>query len=180
MDANILKKAIADAVRADESAYSKWKNAGGACASAYVTKPQMESDRDALAAMIIAAIPGAEKAINKKIERGDKSQEANLARLEKIAAQKKVSGYCARLLAYAFPPETKEKSAQTMPQTMQAEPKAETASQTAQMTAKAEKITDQIASMIEVLGKMETAPEGVNLVQAIKNLRLAASFLKGI
>lgn len=182
---DLLSKAISDAVKTEEAATNKWKNAGSVAKSFYVDRSLMESDKEAVCGFIISAFSKAEqKTLNDTFERGDKSPETLVLKAVKKNLQTKISVYWSRLLNYAFPPEKVSRAPQQAnaesAESEEASEEVSTIPEKAPSEAKTESMAETITAMVEKLQKMENPPSGVDVSQAIKHLNLAKSFLRGI
>ena len=182
---DLLSKAISDAVKTEEAATNKWKNAGSVAKSFYVDRSLMEADKEAVCGFIISAFSKAEqKTLNDTFERGDKSPETLVLKAVKKNLQTKISVYWSRLLNYAFPPEKVSRAPQQAnaesAESEEASEEVSTIPEKAPSEAKTESMAETITAMVEKLQKMENPPSGVDVSQAIKHLNLAKSFLRGI
>lgn len=105
-----LNQSVANALRATEQAQEKLKEAGLFCAQWFKTKEVMrECKKQFEADAIIPALDKKYQAyLALEIERGDKSEQAEVNRKNKATARGFVASYYSKIEAHAFPKEKTE------------------------------------------------------------------------
>ena len=188
-----VQKDVIGAIRANERAGTKLREAGTECAALFITREEMVKQKEAIEGWIRTAI-GADDVLSVKIERDDKSDKAMQARAAKLAARSKISVYWTRLLDYAFPPTKTEKGAQTAKATTS---KATTSKATDEAT-ESETVQQQytptpeeiqrdifqgiltrVMDAIRLARECETPPENVDMVNVVQFLLGAEAMLAG-
>ena len=189
-----VQKDVIGAIRANERAGTKLREAGTECAALFITREEMVKQKDAIEGWIRTAI-GADAVLAAVIERTDKSDKAMQARAAKLAARSKISVYWTRLLDYAFPPAKVEKGAQTAKATTSkaTDEVTETATETAtdeppQNYAPTPEETQRdlfqgtltrVVDAIRLARECENPPENVDMVNVVQFLLGAEAMLSG-
>ncbi len=186
-----VQKDVIGAIRANERAGTKLREAGTECAALFVTRDAMVEQKEAIEGWIRTAI-GADNVLSVKIERDDKSDKAMQARAAKLAARSKISVYWTRLLDYAFPPAKTEKGAQTAKATTSKAPSEVAPEATESETVQQRMPTPEeiqrdlfqgtltrVVDAIRLARECENPPENVDMVNVVQFLLGAEAILAG-
>ena len=161
-----VTSATIDALKSTAQSENKLQNAGGYCAQWFGTKEKMrEAKKQFEADAIIPALDTKYRsALAVEIKRGDKSEQAELARKAKATARGFVASYYSKIEAHAFP----SPKAETEPR----EPSLAFVEDLIKLAKKGQKLESAEFNLLKVMGFINGALKEVGITNLESNAKL--------